>query len=139
MHNRKLKNILLIDDNSTSNFLHQIILKELECAEHIEVSTSAQKALDYLSNIKSAESMPELIFLDLNMPGMNGWEFLEEYKKLAPDNLGKVVMNILTSSANPKDKEKAEKDLKPMAYFTKPLNKEKMLTLLEREFNWKPQ
>jgi len=85
---KKLSCVLLVDDDEPTNFLNRIILEEAGCAERIEVAQSGQAALSYLQ--KAGEHgpggvvypNPSLIFLDINMPAMDGWEFLSRYKTL---------------------------------------------------------
>ena len=67
--------VMLIDDDDDDNFFHSLVLNEMHATEHIEVAENAFKALDYL---RETFPPPDLIFLDINMPKMNGWEFLEQ-------------------------------------------------------------
>jgi len=73
----QLNCILLIDDNDDDNFYHRIILSEAGVTKRIEVAETGYEALDFLQRIQQA---PELIFLDINMPRMNGWEFLQRQR-----------------------------------------------------------
>ena len=78
----KLNGVMIIDDDEPTNFFNQMIVENSGCTDHIMVAQSGQEALDYLSNGALAEEnsnspLPSLIFLDINMPAMNGWEFLE--------------------------------------------------------------
>ena len=78
---------MLIDDDDDDNFFHQMVLNEVDVANKVQVAESAFEALDYL---REGKQIPELIFLDINMPKMNGWEFLNEYKKLDIHHKAKV-------------------------------------------------
>src|SRR4051812_47898983 len=100
----KFKSILLIDDNAADNRYNQIILEEMNIAENIVVAENGLEALDILK--KEDNDQPDLILLDINMPKMNGWEFLDAYKKLNLKENDIVV--VLTTSMNPEDKKKAE-------------------------------
>ena len=82
---KKLNCVLLIDDDDSTNFLHKLILQKSEISETIKVVNSAEKGLEYLNSNDENTPRPDIIFLDLNMPRMNGWEFVEEYKKLEND------------------------------------------------------
>src|SRR5690349_10546394 len=100
---KKLNCVMLIDDNEDDNFFHKIVLKETGIAEYIKVAESGFEALDFL---KQENKIPELIFLDINMPKMNGWEFLEEYRKLNDEQKARVIIIMLTTSLNPADRKK---------------------------------
>lgn len=107
---KKLKCIMLIDDNPDDNFYHERVIKKSNAAETVISETSALEALKYLKSKKDdARPRPDLIFLDINMPGMNGWEFLGEYQKLDKDLQGHVIVIMLTTSENPDDRVKAIK------------------------------
>lgn len=132
---KKLSCILLIDDDSPTNFYNKIIIEQTNCTEHIEICTSAEDGLAFLkSKFKDGlPPQPELIFLDINMPGMDGWEFLEEYDQLPEPHKGKVVVVMLTTSVNPDDERRAlERGIK--SFTQKPLKPEIITKLLEQHF-----
>ena len=106
---KKLSCILLIDDDVPTNFYNKKIVEQHGRTEHVEVCDSAEAGLEFLkSKFKNGlPPQPELIFLDLNMPGMDGWEFLDAYEKLPFPQKGKVVVVMLTTSVNPDDETKA--------------------------------
>lgn len=123
--NKKFKSILLIDDNAADNRYNQIILEEMNIVDNIEIAESGPAALKILDN--NDHLHPELILLDINMPKMNGWEFLEAYKKLHIDEKSKKIV-VLTTSMNPEDKKKAESFSQISEFNIKPLTPE----MLER-------
>lgn len=129
---KKLDTILLIDDDPATNFLHKFVLQKENCAENIVTLQSAEEALENIKEaIKSGFHYPELIFLDINMPRMNGWEFIEEYNKISKQNkLSKIVV-MLTTSLDPKDREKAESIKDINQFLSKPLTPEKIHQVLE--------
>lgn len=110
------KNILLIDDNDIDNFIHRHILKKNNIAETIIIKTSAKAALEFL---KTTQVFPNYIFLDINMPGMNGFEFLKEYHKFLAEQKNNCSIFMLTSSKNKADIQNADKN----PYVKKFLNK----------------
>lgn len=92
---------MLIDDNYATNYLHRLVIEESSRIENIVIAQSADIALSILSNkIK----MPEIIFLDINMPGKNGWEFLEEFSEIVNNKSETVQVIILSTSDHPNDK-----------------------------------
>jgi CheY-like chemotaxis protein len=95
---------------------------------------TGSEALDYLRSIKDESEHPDLILLDINMPGMNGWEFLEEYERLDKRSQGKIVIIMLTTSDNIDDLERAKKWSFVSDYITKPLTKETMKEISNKYF-----
>jgi CheY-like chemotaxis protein len=136
---KKLNCILLVDDNPADNEFHRIKIKKADVCNQIKVVTSGQAALDYLH--KSGEPgqaeefpKPDLIYLDINMPGMNGFEFLEEYKKLDENLKSKVVIVMLTTSLNPDDRERALSTKQVTEFQNKPLTIETLHDIIEKHF-----
>ncbi len=113
---------MLIDDDPDDNFLHQLVIQDAGLNPEVVVAENGEQAWKYLSGGgRTGFIKPDIIFLDINMPGMNGFEFLEKYKTL-PDELQtgtKIVM--LSTSAHPVDQEKAARIWKNVYYRTKPL------------------
>lgn len=133
----KLNCVLVIDDDEPTNFFTQMILEESGCTNHIRVVQSGQEALEYLVKSEAGNNpgvypVPDLIFLDINMPAMDGWEFLEEYKKLRVIN--RIIVVMLTTSLFPEDKIKAEKMPEISGFEHKPLTAEKVAAVLEKYF-----
>ncbi|WP_432412066.1 response regulator [Rasiella sp. SM2506] len=130
-----LKKILLIDDSESDNFIHSRLLKKENIAEEIVIKYSATDALDYLSTlVEKKYPQPELIFLDINMPGMNGWEFLEHYEKLEIDQKGGIVITMLTTSSSDTDRVKASTNTLINRFENKPLTKKRLYDILETHF-----
>lgn len=120
---KEAKCILLIDDDKISNFYNSKIVKKQLGVEKSITANSGQKALDYLNEaILGLKTKPNLIFLDLNMPAMNGWEFLEKYEKLDADFTKDIKLIILTTSNNPDDFERSKKNNSVDDYINKPLS-----------------
>ena len=126
---------MLIDDNKDDNFYHERIIRKTNSANTVIAKQSGTEALEYLKKRNLQESAhPDLIFLDINMPGMNGWEFLTEYHKLDKEFQSKVIIVMLTTSENPDDKAKA-KTFDLLADFkTKPLTKEMLHEIIDKYF-----
>lgn len=142
MTNRKLNCVLLIDDDEPTNFLNKMLIEETGFANEVRVAQSAREALDYLSG-KSAEQtgskppVPDLIFLDINMPAMDGWEFLEQYDRLSPQQKASIIVVMLTTSFNPEDENKAKTISYISSYQNKPLTEDIINGILKEHFDWK--
>lgn len=122
---KKLNSILLIDDNTDDNFFHVREIRKFSNDITVISKNSGQSALEYLASTHSSGvDFPDLVFLDINMPGINGWEFLQEYNRLYNASAGAVIIIMLTTSSNPDDKEKAKNWDIVSDYKTKPLTKE---------------
>ena len=119
----KFQRVLLIDDNDIDNFINERMITTSNFAEQVVVKTSAEAGLDYLKkNEVDINLLPEVIFLDLNMPGVDGFGFLVEYEKL-PDALKKhCKMIVLSSSISPEDINRASTNPHVMKYINKPLS-----------------
>ncbi|PWJ92215.1 response regulator receiver domain-containing protein [Flavobacterium araucananum] len=116
---------MLVDDDKIGNFFHERVIRKYKTTISVIIKESAEEALYYLQNKECNENtLPVIIFLDINMPGMNGWEFLEEYKNLDKKLHCKVILVILTTSQNTEDIFKAKSNDIIFALKTKPLDKE---------------
>jgi CheY-like chemotaxis protein len=127
---KKLDCILLVDDDPHANFFHKRLLNKIDCARSIEVAIDGEMALDF---IRSKKNKPDIIFLDINMPKMDGWEFLIAYEKLDISDKAKVVV-MLSSSLNPDDKSKAVNYISVSGFITKYLEKEAVEEILTQHF-----
>jgi CheY-like chemotaxis protein len=128
---KKLTTILLIDDNKIDNFFHERVIRKFDKDIRVTSLQSAAKALKYLTSLPSDE-LPDLIFLDINMPEMDGWEFLEEYNKL--DYICKkcVIVIMLSTSEDPEDKMRALKQGIATDFKSKPLTQEMLREICEK-------
>jgi CheY-like chemotaxis protein len=137
---KKLNCVLLVDDNESDNFLHRKVLEKTGLVNHIEIAINGREALDYLKNVEKVSSNdstclpPELIFLDINMPVMDGWEFLDEYKNLDDFQKSKIVIIMLTTSLNPADKARAELQIDSGCFQYKPLTALMLHEIMEKWF-----
>jgi len=129
----KLNCILLVDDDDDDNYFHQIVINKMNITEKIEIAFNGEQALVFLK--KENQNRPDIIFLDINMPKMNGWEFMETYKHLRADQKAKVVVMMLTTSENPDDKNRAAQYSEIIGFNSKPLTEEMITAILEKYFS----
>lgn len=132
---KKLRCILLVEDNAADVFLHKRAIRKAGCADDVAVARHGAEALSYLSTpVAGKYPQPNLIFLDINMPIMNGWEFLDAYHLLPPEQQGDQVVVMLTTSLNPDDRRRAEEHGCVHKFLSKPLTIEALQRLVEEYF-----
>ena len=129
---KKLNCIMLVDDDQLDNRFHQIIIEGMDITDKIHTAENGLQAIKYLKQEDSV--LPELIFLDINMPKMNGWEFLEAYKDLEEHQKSQIIIMMLTTSLNPSDKAKAQRISEITGFNVKPLSEEMLMEILEKYF-----
>jgi CheY-like chemotaxis protein len=127
---------MLVDDDQNDNFFHEREIKKNNSAIVVIEKNTGLEALKYLRSQKVNKNMlPDLIFLDINMPGMNGWDFLQEYERLDKELQSKVIIIMLTSSDNNDDISRAKAWSFVSDYITKPLTKEIMIDIIKKYFD----
>lgn len=131
-----IQSVLLVEDQPPMNFLNKMILLESNKVQSIDIALNGEEALSYLNNqTASGKPFPSIIFLDLNMPRMNGWEFLEEYKLYDESLRENTVIVILTSSTNPEDQAKGEQHHMVDLYRLKPITEELIDEIVSQFFS----
>ncbi len=119
---RMLEKILLVDDDEVTNLLHQRRISRCGFAKSIDTATDGQAALDYLRLCaEKNEKPPDLVLLDINMPRMNGFEFLNAFEALPPEVTKQQHIVMVSTSNLKQDKARAELDRNVRGYETKPL------------------
>lgn len=121
------KLIILIDDNEIDNFINRMTLKQAGYAGKHHIFNSPLSALEYLSQIPESGTPPDLIFLDIQMPVMNGHQFLAEFGKLNVKIRDNTRIIVLSSSIDPTDIQKCRENTVVLEYLNKPLTIEKLV------------
>lgn len=122
----QFKKVLIVDDDPIHNMVSSKLIEKAKFAEKTDKVLSGKLALEYLNRNAEQEALPDLIFLDINMPLMDGWEFLEEYEKLRVSFQKDIHILMLTSSISPEDIEKSKTHELVFEFVTKPLSIEKL-------------
>jgi CheY-like chemotaxis protein len=132
---KKINTIFLIDDDEMFNFINENVIRMAGFKCDIKCFTSAEIALkkieEFLAGSEPDENTISVIFLDINMPGMDGWEFLEEYKKLPESSIAKCKSFIVSSSIDPADIERSKTYSVVSDFISKPLTVKKLDALRE--------
>ena len=124
------KNVLLIDDDQVFNLLNQKTIQHMGVANEIHIAMNGKEALELINDYyRGAKIMPEIILLDLNMPIMDGFSFIEAFHKLSVPNKEKTLIIIVSSSQNEADIKRAEA-LGIHNYLSKPLLEEDLKAVL---------
>ena len=128
----KLSSVLLVDDDTTNNFLNELLFQQLNVTDRLLTAEDGARALDILENT-AGPNEPALILLDVNMPGMGGIEFLEAYRRLPRTQRRATVIIMLTTTMDARDLSRLE-ELNIAGLVSKPLTKEKIDSILQLHF-----
>jgi CheY-like chemotaxis protein len=124
--------LCFIDDDEVYQYTITRSVKAHQLAKKILVFSDGEEAMWFLvDNIANNENLPDVIFLDLNMPIMDGWQFLEEYVKLKPQISKPITIYVITSSVDPVDHEQAKKISEISDYIVKPIKPEMLKEIIE--------
>lgn len=133
MAGKKYHSVMLIDDNEIDNLINQKMIEAATISENIYTHTGAKSAIEFLRNMERLEVadkvLPDVIFLDIDMPLMDGFQFLDEFEKLTNVAKKKCKIVMLTSSINPQDFNRSKKYSNVKLYLNKPLSHESLLKL----------
>ncbi len=129
---KKLKSFLLIDDSKATNYFNKTIIEKVACVEEVVIMENGQKALEHIKTQK----LPEIIFLDINMPVMNGWEFISEYQKLDARYRGSVIVLMLGASLSKEEMDFANSIPEIKEFQEKMLSKKNVCDIVDRYFEY---
>ena len=141
-YNTPLDLVLLVDDDETTNYLNERLLNEMQVAREIRILQNGKEALEYLTNAYASPLNPEfkrpdLIFLDIKMPVMDGFTFLEEYERRGLDMGDHMIILMLTSSASFYDLERLKNFNTVKGHFSKALTKHDVREIINDYFKVK--
>jgi len=130
----KYKNVMLIDDVELDNFINEKLIKTYNFSKNIYVNTSTVSALEFLNNITGISGefpqiYPEVIFIDINMPIVDGFQFIHSFRQTLEKQTKKPKLVILTSSVAETDREKTANISNEIIFLNKPLSKEMLDSL----------
>ncbi|WP_405296209.1 response regulator [Algibacter sp. Ld11] len=126
-------NICIVDDDDIYQFTVVKTLELLEFEKNIKVFSDGEEALEFLlDNLDKNDELPDVIFLDINMPIMDGYQFMEEYVKIKSRLGKKTVIYMVSSSVDPVDIERAKRISDISDYIIKPIEPGKLKTIMEK-------
>lgn len=132
-----LHSILLIDDDKFTNLVHTKVVERAGLGVSVKAINNVPDAITYLSEDKPTDERPGIIFLDINMPGLTGWDFMDLYNQLDEQYKANVVVVMLTTSLNPDDYQRAQQNGRIVDFLQKPLRVESLLDIASRYFKEK--
>jgi CheY-like chemotaxis protein len=129
----RIKTLTLVDDDEVFVFLTTKAIEKTSLVDLIRVFGNGLDALNFLKeNKNNISALPEIILLDLSMPIMNGWQFLEEYAALNPNIGKKITIYICSSSISPDDVSRAKTISEVSDYIIKPITKDKLIDIIKK-------
>ncbi|WP_424000245.1 response regulator [Maribacter sp. IgM3_T14_3] len=133
----RLNTILLVDDDDASNFLHSIFINKLDMDVNINSALNGQEAIDFiLGKGQEQLELPCMVMLDLRMPVMDGWQFMNAYEELVPKKLkDQITIVLVTISDNKEDKERAIANKYIADFAQKPLSDETFKALIQKHYS----
>jgi CheY-like chemotaxis protein len=134
----KFNAAMLIDDSELDNFINEKTIEANLFAKKVYVHTSAKSALEFLSDLVTMGSevaaiYPKVLFIDINMPMMDGFQFIEIFKKTLESSLNHPRLVLLTSSVYHEDRQKALEISKDIIFLNKPLTRQMLTDISSRQ------
>jgi CheY-like chemotaxis protein len=141
MNPLRLKSVFLVDDDEISNFLNRLLLKNLGLEVDVHTAVNGREALHYLEEKNIGQKgedgfTPCLLILDINMPSMNGWQFLEAFDKRYSEEIKKkIIIIMITVSEDERDIIRASNNYLVKDFIQKPLSDDTLIEILEKYFS----
>ncbi|HEY6159636.1 MAG TPA: response regulator [Bacteroidia bacterium] len=130
---RPVKNLFLVDDDEIYVFLTKRTIEETNLADQVKIFRNGKEAIDFLEGAAdNIELLPEIIFLDITMPILDGWGFIEEYISLKPRLGKKITLYIVSTSVSPADIQRAKEISVVSDFIIKPVTKEKFIDVIKK-------
>lgn len=128
----KIDKLCLVDDDNLFQFLTQRVIEETQLVDRVETFSNGLQAINFLKFAASNPlELPDVILLDLNMPVLDGWGFLEEYAKLVPFLSKKIITYIVSSSNDPADINRSRHISSVKDFVVKPITKQKFIEMVK--------
>jgi CheY-like chemotaxis protein len=128
-----VKTIAIIDDDDIFVYITKKAVEQTNIVQQIKVFGNGKDAIDFFKeNTDNPDLLPEIILLDLSMPIMDGWQFLQEYTKIKPKIQKKITIYIVTSSISPEDMKKAKSIDAVSDFIIKPITKDKLIEIIKK-------
>ncbi|MCU0444046.1 MAG: response regulator [Microscillaceae bacterium] len=133
----QISKVLVVDDNEIDTLICAKVIESHRLAKEVVVHNQPQEALNYLIGLAQThpDQFPDLIFLDLNMPVMDGWDFLQEYKKILVSISKKVILMVTSCTTDYKDFAEIKKHQEISGFMDKPITADKLKKIQEDFFN----
>ena len=126
---------ILVDDDDFTNILHDMVLKDTLGDEvGVETFSKPEEGLEFIQKSYTDSSEETVLFLDINMPKINGWEFLERYEKFSEAIKRHISIYIVSSSVDNRDRDRAEGNKNVKGFISKPLTTEMILSIAGNDF-----
>jgi len=125
----KFNLVFLIDDDHKINYYHSLIIEKCGFTCKIQQFTDGKTALNLIAKANEVTEIPDLILLDLNMPGFSGWEFIEQFREFSPPSAKKIHIYLVSNFLTTEDRVKAEKESLIEGYYFKPISKNDFMVL----------
>ncbi len=130
---KKVEAISIIDDDKIYRFTTEKYINMLRLADRVLTYSDGEEAMSYLrQNLDTPSEIPDIILLDVNMPIMDGWDFLEEFAELSAKLPKKVTIYMVSSSIDDRDQQRARQIEQISDYVVKPITEEQLVELVNK-------